>query len=345
VRDIDPQYRIIPAGAGWAPKSARGRLRFTGRDRVSFLQALLTNEIAALEPNAGTYALYLTPQGRIIADLHVFVRPDSVLADVPVEISADLASTFDRLIFSEDVHAADASAGIAQLSVMGANAAAALSASLGLDEASVRSLPLWSQLDIPGGFVARTDDADAGSWDVLIAAASAGDLLAALGRTGAAEISEDVVETLRIEAARPRMGVDMTVETIPLEAGLLDRAISQTKGCYVGQEVIIRILHRGAGRVARRLVQIQFDAGLAEVPPAGAVLSAGDAATGHITSACWSPKFGRPVALGYVHRDHAEAGREVIASWVQGSGFSVQGSGFIVPGSGFEVPGSGFEVH
>ena len=84
-------------------KTARGRLRFDGADRAAFLQALLTNEVAEVQPGAGTYALYLTPQGRIIADLHLFVRPDCLIADVPAASAARLVETFDRVIFTEDV--------------------------------------------------------------------------------------------------------------------------------------------------------------------------------------------------------------------------------------------------
>ncbi len=113
-------------------------------------------------------------------------------------------------------------------------------------------------------------------------------------------------ETLRIEAGRPRFGLDMTTDTIPLEAGIEDRAISFTKGCYVGQEVIVRVTHRGHGRVARRLVSIVLPAG--RVPGPGDAILAGDRQVGEITSATESPKLGSALALGYVQRDHAAAG-------------------------------------
>ena len=103
----------------------------------------------------------------------------------------------------------------------------------------------------------------------------------------------------------------MTDETIPLEAGLLDRAISTSKGCYVGQEVIIRVLHRGAGRVAKKLVQFTLEVGRKEIPRAGATISTDDKPAGRITSAAWSDGQQRVVALGYVHRDVAEVGRRV----------------------------------
>jgi folate-binding protein YgfZ len=102
---------------------------------------------------------------------------------------------------------------------------------------------------------------------------------------------------------------DMDEETIPLEAGIEPRAISFTKGCYVGQEVIIRVMHRGHGRVARKLVGLAIDGD--RVPAPGAAIHAGDREIGRVTSATRSPALDRPIALGYVHRDFVAAGTEV----------------------------------
>ena len=102
---------------------------------------------------------------------------------------------------------------------------------------------------------------------------------------------------------------DMDEDTIPLEAGIEPRAISFTKGCYVGQEVIIRVMHRGHGRVARKLVGLAIDAD--RVPASEALIHAGDREIGRVTSATWSPALNRPIALGYVHRDFVEPGTRV----------------------------------
>jgi folate-binding protein YgfZ len=122
----------------------------------------------------------------------------------------------------------------------------------------------------------------------------------------------ELFDALRIEAGRPKFGIDMTTDTIPLEAGLLDRAISMTKGCYVGQEVIVRILHRGGGRVARHLVQLTGEAGSRDVPPAGTGVLDQGRNVGVVTSAAIGPESGRVVMLGYVHRDSAEVGRAIL---------------------------------
>jgi folate-binding protein YgfZ len=111
---------------------------------------------------------------------------------------------------------------------------------------------------------------------------------------------------LRIEAGRPRFAVDMETDTIPLEAGIEDRAISMTKGCYVGQEVIVRVLHRGHGRVARKLVWL--DVVGPGIPARGDLILAGDREVGRITSGAFSPRANAPLALGYVQRDFMASG-------------------------------------
>jgi len=314
MRDIDTQYRIIADGAGWIERTDRGRLRFDGADRISFLHALLSNDVATLAPGGGTFALYLTPQGRMIADLHVFVRPDHVIADVPAALAAKLAANLDGAIFTEDVRVTDVSTALRQISVVGRQAASVLARVASTSEPALMDRPVWSQVEFARGFVAKTDDFVEHSWDVLADEAGMRETIAALERAGAVLLNDAVAEAMRIEAGRPRFGIDMTEETIPLEAGLLDRAISQTKGCYVGQEVIIRVLHRGGGRVAKRLARLTVDS-TAELPPPDARILVDGRDVGRVTSATWSPRANAPIALGYVARDVAEAGREVALSW------------------------------
>ncbi len=129
------------------------------------------------------------------------------------------------------------------------------------------------------------------------------------------EIDFETFEVARIERGIPRFLVDMDTETIPLEAGIEDRAISFTKGCYVGQEVIVRVTHRGGGRVAKKLVRWQADASAAIVPLPGARISADERDIGRVTSAVFSPGKAAVVGLGYVHRDFVEAGTEVTVVW------------------------------
>jgi folate-binding protein YgfZ len=308
------EYRTIAGLAGWTGKTPRGRLRIDGRDAASFLHALLSNDVLALHDGQGLYATYLTPQGRLIADMVVYHCGDYLLLDVAPGQAAPLAARFDQAIFSEDVRIGDVSGPVDQLGVIGPAAAEVVArvTSAGVD--SLRALPVRSHLVAGDVRIARTDDAPLPSLDVFFPAAARSALIARLAEAGAVELSADLVEALRIDAGRPAFGVDITGETIPLEAGLLERAISLTKGCYVGQEVIIRVLHRGAGRVAKRLVRLAFDAGVETPPAPGTPLSTEAGDTGRITSAAFSPRAGRVVALGYVHRDAAEVGRRLSAA-------------------------------
>ncbi|MGE5834303.1 MAG: YgfZ/GcvT domain-containing protein [Acidobacteriota bacterium] len=324
MNDIASQYRITADGAGWAAQSQRGRLRFDGRDRMSFLHALVSNDVERLEPGAGVYAVYLTPQGRMLADLRLYNRGEFLIADVPATEAGPLAARFDGLIFSEDVRVTDVSTEIRQFTIAGARAADAIARAFELESDAVQALPLLSQLDAPGVFVARTDDAECPSFDVFIE--SRPDVISSLEAAGAVAVSEDLFEVLRIEAGHPAFGRDMTSETIPLEAGLLERAISTTKGCYVGQEVIIRVLHRGGGRVVKRLVRLSFETGLDVSPVPGVRLFVDSRDTGQLTSVAFSPSRGRFIALGYVHRDAAEIGRHVTVG--SGNGIAAEIVGF-----------------
>ncbi|MGH9371754.1 MAG: glycine cleavage T C-terminal barrel domain-containing protein, partial [Vicinamibacterales bacterium] len=151
------------------------------------------------------------------------------------------------------------------------------------------------QLGVPG-FVAYVD----------VEGESA--LVAALEAAGARRIGDEAATAARVEAGYPLYGVDMDADIIPLEAGIESRALSMTKGCYVGQEVIIRVLHRGQGRVVRRLVGLRLSSPV--VPARGARILAGSRDVGFVTSAAASPRFGT-IALGYVHRDFVEPGTSV----------------------------------
>jgi folate-binding protein YgfZ len=162
--------------------------------------------------------------------------------------------------------------------------------------------------------VARVSQLGVPGFCVFIEPARARDLELALVTQGAVEVERAVIDAARIEAGYPLFGIDMTSDTIPLEAGIEGRAVSLSKGCYVGQEVIIRVLHRGHGRVAKKLVALRVEGGL---PAAGARIFAGDTDVGAITSAAHSPRFGS-IALGYVHRDFVSPGTRVAADTSSG---------------------------
>jgi tRNA-modifying protein YgfZ len=133
--------------------------------------------------------------------------------------------------------------------------------------------------------------------------------------TALTPVEFDTFEVMRIERGVPRFLADMDEETIPLEAGIEDRAISFTKGCYVGQEVIVRVTTRGGGRVAKKLVRWVADASAEIVPLRDATIESFDKQIGRVTSAAFSPTLNRVVGLGYVHRDFVAAGTEITVVW------------------------------
>lgn len=309
---IADQYRIIATGAGWIDRFDRGRLRLEGRDVTPFLHALVSNDVEVLRPGAGTYATYLTPQGRMIADIAIYNCGDHFLADVPATGAGDLARRLDLLVFAEDVRVTNDSSAICAVAVVGGGAVDVLTRAFAIDRATIEALALRSHLAAGDVRIARTDDASLSTFDVFFPVARRADVVTALEGAGTIALETDVWLALRIEAGRPVFGIDMTSETIPLEAGLRERAISETKGCYVGQEVIIRVLHRGGGRVARRLVRIVFEEGPdASVPSPGSLVHAGGHDVGRITSAAFSPHLGRVIALAMLRRETAEAGGSI----------------------------------
>lgn len=319
------QYDATRHMAGVFDRSLRGRIALRGADRKTFLHALLTNDIAALGPGGGCYAALLTPQGRLVADMYVFDLGDATLLDVHSDVKDDVMARLDMLIFSEDVQLGDVTAAWGCLSVQGPASAAVLAQVLGAGEAGTLEAGLTALVDLASArhtfagdvaIVARSDEFGTPGFWIYLAAPLVASLKAALELAGATSVQPDIAEVLRIESGRPAFHVDLDEETIPLEAGLESRAISWTKGCYPGQEVIVRIRDRGHGRVARKLVGLRVDG--PEVPARGSRVEAGGQDVGKITSAVWSPALQCAIALGYVHRDVSEPGGRV--SILQGEG-------------------------
>lgn len=315
------EYGALTRGAGLIARTDRGRLRLAGTDRGAYLQGILTNDIAALGPGQGCYAAMLTPNGRMVADMRVLELGDSLLLDLDARLTQSIQGRLDQFIFAEDVTVADETASLSQLGVYGPEAARIVAETLrGLAGGAGGGLPDAGRLDAlrlnhsiraetgAPAVVAASDDFGARGFELFVDAGSTQRFSEALVQAGAARVSRETAEIARVEAGRPLFGVDMDEDTIPLEAGIEDRAISLTKGCYVGQEIIIRVLHRGGGRVARRLVGLAIDG---PVPARGDRISAGGRETGTITSAVKSPALGRAIAMGYVRRDHAEPGTAV----------------------------------
>jgi len=322
-------YEAARRHAGLIDRSDLGRIVLSGKDRASYLNGLLTNDIATLKPGQGCYAAYLTPQGRMIADLRVYELGDVILVTLSRDVKDTVLAKLDQFIFSEDVQLGDVTEAYAQIAVVGPRAGPILASALVLAQPDALSSltehgNLRSEFSGQPAIVLRVSDTGEPGYDVLIDQSAARELVSVLHRAGAEDVDAGAAEVLRVEAGVPKFHRDMDENTIPLEAGLEPGAISLTKGCYVGQEVIIRVLHRGHGRVARRLVGLTLDGDA--VPAREAVVHQGDREIGRITSAVRSVALNRPIALAYVHRDFTEPGTHVT---VEGAGAVVTALPFV----------------
>ncbi len=308
-------FDVLRQGAGLVPRVGRSVVRISGAERATWLQGLLTNDIVALAPGQGCYAAWLTPQGRMITDAIVLAEEESIAIEVPVALGEVVTRQLGAAIFAEDVTVADEGALWGMLGVHGVRAPEAIARALVGSRPSASRLTAEILGDWPEfanaplgalGRVMRCDHYGAPGFALRVPVEARDLWMSRLRLAGATPVAADVLEFARIEAGRPEFLVDMDADTIPLEAGIEDRAISFTKGCYVGQEVIVRVVHRGGGRVARKLVGLRLDG--ATVPGVRATVRAPRGEVGRVTSAAWSPRLRCAVAMAYVHRDFVEPG-------------------------------------
>ncbi len=306
-------YEAARHRAGLITTRDVGRLTVSGRDRRSYLHGLLTNDIETLQEGHGCYAAYLTAQGRMITDMRVYELGDVVLLTLPRAVKDSVLAEPDQFVFSEDVQLGDVTDTFDAMTVVGPLAADVCAQAL--TEAAATFAALAVHGNRRGLFhghpaiVLRVDDSGVPGFELLVETALGTDLREQLRVAGAADLDERAAEALRIESGVPRFGRDMSDDTIPLEAGIEGRAISMSKGCYVGQEVIVRVLHRGHGRLAKRLVGIALETDV--VPPAGSPVVQSGREVGRVTSSAWSPALGRGIALAYLHRYAVAPGTHV----------------------------------
>jgi folate-binding protein YgfZ len=309
----------------------RGRLVVSGRDRAAYLHGLLTNDIAALTAGRGCYAAYLTPQGRMITDVFVYEIGDLMLLSMDAASKATLLAKLDQFIFSEDVTLADVTDRFAQIAILGPDGPRVLAAVLGeIDPASLGALPehgnrraLFRSEPV---ILTRISDAGQDGFELYVDRSHADALKEALTACDVAALDAATADAIRIEAGVPKFHRDMDEETIPLEAGIESRAISFSKGCYVGQEVIIRVLHRGHGRIGRRLVGLTLPD--ANAPAPGALVRSAAGEVGEVTSSTVSPSLGRAIGLAYVRREFSDPGTTLT---VDGADALVTALPFVTP--------------
>lgn len=302
------EYNAVREAAGIIDLSHRGLLQFAGPDRVTFLQGMLSNDLRDLKTFDGQYATILNQQGKVLADLRVLCAMNSLYLDFWEPLKDKILAHLNRYLVADEVEIADRSEEYATLSVQGPRSGALLRGLAGQAEPP-KQIAHHAMFDADGTAicVVRASYTGETGFDLIIAKADLVKIaqrLTEIGQTfDAAWVGQDALETLRIEAGIPRYGTDFSEDNLLLETGL-DTHVSFTKGCYLGQEIVERV--RSRGHVNRKLCGLVID----DAVPArhGDAIRAGEKQIGIITSSVYSPSLSRPIALGYVHRDHWETG-------------------------------------
>ncbi len=315
------EYAAVRSGVGILDLCDRALLRFTGPDRISYLQGMLSNDVKKLAPGEGIHAAVLDVQGRILADTRLFYLEDAFLLELWEPLKEKIVAHLNRYLVADDVEIADLTGQYAVLSLQGPKSP------LLLKELFPNTEPLSSDLahralhlDTAEVRVVRSSHTGEQGYDLFVPAQALTHAVSVIQEKGASFslcwVGAEAQEILRIEAGIPRYGVDMSEENLLLETGL-DRAVSFQKGCYLGQEVVERI--RSRGHVNRKLVGLTLQ-GETPAPP-GSPIRADGKEIGRVTSSVLSPARKHAVALGYVHRDYLEPG----------TGVTIESAGAMLP--------------
>jgi folate-binding protein YgfZ len=303
------EHRTLTEGCGLLDRSERGKLALSGAGAVEFLNGQVTNELAELQPGEGRYAAFLTHKGKMLGDLRILaVTGTGTTAgeqSAAVELLLDtervaLQELFDmirrfKVGYDVELHKRTIERGL--LSLIGPQSARVAGAE-DLPDTEHANAPV--ELDGITSLAIRTDV----GVDVLCDAGDAERLAAALTARGAQPVSEQAAESVRVERGRPRFGIDIDQTTMPQEAGLNERAVSFTKGCYVGQETVARLHWRGKPNRHLRGLRLSAPAST------GDQLYLGERVVGQVGSFALSPHHG-PIALALVRRE-AEPGATLL---------------------------------
>jgi folate-binding protein YgfZ len=282
------EYERLRESAGLVDRSERGKLLLTGSEAIEYLQGQVTNDVGSLTPGHGCYAVLLTNKAKVIADMRVLRGEDWIWLDTEAAALPALAHNVDTYSIGREVKRQNVTAERAILSLIGPAAREALEVQPGEEEHAF--------VEGEHGIYVTTDL----GVDVICAAESADAVREALGIEA---VDPEAAELVRLESGRPRHGIDFDADTIPQEAGLNERAVSFTKGCYVGQETVARLHYKG--KPNRHLRGLR----LSEPGQSGDEIVSGDKLVGHLGTVAVSPSHG-PIALALVRRE-AAPGAEV----------------------------------
>ncbi|HEY7829375.1 MAG TPA: glycine cleavage T C-terminal barrel domain-containing protein [Solirubrobacteraceae bacterium] len=307
---LNEEYRVLNESCGLVDRSERGKLALTGSGAVEFLNGQVTNELAELRPGEGRYAAFLTHKGKMLGDLRILAvgeepegPPSELLLDterVALQALFDMIRRF-KVGYDVELHKRTVERGL--LSLVGPRSREIAANVTGIEPDALPETEHTHVFAQAAGHPTRLIATEAAGVDILCNADDHDLVRDALQQGGAVPVSEQAAEIVRVERGRPRYGVDIDDNTIPQEAGLNERAVSFTKGCYVGQETVARLHYRG--KPNRHLRGLRLSA--LAVP--GDEMHLGERSVGHLSSVALSPSRG-PIALALVRRE-AEPGATV----------------------------------
>jgi len=299
---------VREGGAGLIDlSSSRGRIRVSGSEAVMFLNGLMTNDMKSLAANRWMPAVFPTVQGRLIGAVRVIRGSEpSFLIDTETASHEAVLKTISRFTMAGDFKVADVTEETALLTVQGQLAGEVIEK---VFETSASEIPVNGVSEVRQVTIVRATHTGENGFDILVDSAQKAELLQALEDGGAQPISDDTLEILRVEAGIARFGVDMDDTNVVPETNL-DDAVSYTKGCYVGQEIIVRIKHRG--HPAKKLTGLKFETDV-QIESGAVINSTENQEIGRVTSAVISPRLGS-IGLGYVRYEQLTEGTRVIVS-------------------------------
>ena len=311
------EYEAVRGGsAGLIDLSTRGRLLITGAEAVQFLNGLITNDMKTLEEQHWMPAIFPNVQGRLVASVRVIRLADdktgkkpspAFLIDTEAETHTIVSKMLERFTLAGDFNVTDMTDAWAMVSIQGHDAGRMLRKAIGADAEVERHRVLQQTLAANTmTFLRATHTAEDG-FDVFTDRGQAEGLWQLLRDVGTQAVGFEAFEMLRIEAGVPRFGLDMDETTIVSETNL-DEAVSFTKGCYIGQEIIARIKYRG--HVAKKLTGVVFDDSVA-MPSGTKLFSADSKEIGRLTSVTISPAMDRTIGLAYLKYDYLTPGTKV----------------------------------
>jgi folate-binding protein YgfZ len=321
--DPTAEYAALRHAAGVIDRSMLGKIAVTGRDRQSFLQGMLSNDVKSLAPGQGAAAAFLDAHGKVTALLAVYALEERLLLELPPSLTEKTLQALDKFLISEKVVFEAADEAFAVLAVQGPRAQALLETLAG------RTLDLapYHHIEVPiAGAPVRVINRAEGhvpGFHCWTATAHGATLWRALIAEGARPVGMEALNVLRVEAGIPWYGHDVDETTI-LPETRLEQLVSYTKGCYIGQEVVARVKYRGHVNRALSGLVLEGD----RVPTPGAAVVADGKEVGRITSAVHSPALGKPIALGYIRREH----------FTPGSAVGVQDGDALIPARVAELP-------